>query len=122
MPDPNTALPATDLGSAWMTMAGGLFIILALLFVGVWLLKRYGPKAGLGMFQRGDLKLEGQLGLGPKKSIAVVRFLNKVMVLGVTDSRITLLTEIDENNDQSDFNFHRNLQQARRKDDAASGS
>jgi flagellar protein FliO/FliZ len=122
LPDPATALPSSGLGGAWLTMAGGLFIILALLLAMVWLLKRYGPKAGLGMFQRGDLKLEGQLGLGPKKSVAVVRFLNKVMVLGVTDSRITLLTEIEEDHDQSDHTFHKNLQQARRKDDSTSSS
>jgi flagellar protein FliO/FliZ len=103
-------------------MAGGLFIILALLFVGVWLLKRFGPKAGLGMFNRGNLKLEGQLGLGPKKSVAVVRFLNKVMVLGVTESRITLLTEIESDNDQSHSDFTENLQQARQKEGSSSRS
>lgn len=115
-------MPASDLGSAWLTMVGGLFIILALLFVVLWLLKRYGPKAGLGMFHRGDLKMEGQLGLGPKKSVVVVRFLNKVMVLGVTDSRITLLTEMEDDHDQGQTDFSTNLEQARNKKDGSSRS
>lgn len=98
-------LPGQDLGGAAMTMAGALFIILAVLLVAYWALKRYGPRAGL-RFARGDLRLEAQLPLGPKRSVVVVRFLNRRMVLGVTEQNITLLSEVktgDDDEEKADF-------------------
>jgi len=86
-------------------MALALLLILVLIFVAYWLLKRFGPKFGLGPGGRGGmLRLMAHLSLGPRKSIIVVRFLNKDMVLGVTDHTITLLTEGSaEHEPQSDF-------------------
>ena len=98
-------LPGQDLGGTAMSMIGGLFLIVALLLGGFWLLKRFGPRAGLG-FHKGDLRLEGQLALGPKRSVVVVRFLNRRMVLGVTEQNINLLTEVktgDEDEQAADF-------------------
>lgn len=107
------ALPGPDLGAAWWNMTGGLLLLLGLLLVAFWLLKRYGPKAGLGMFKRGGLTLEGQLALGPRKSVVLVRFLNKVLVLGVTESQINLLTQVDEPHDPaSRTDFSATLQDA----------
>ena len=87
---------AQNLGLASVALhtALGLAAILALLFAGFWLLKRYGSKWGLGPSGRGGmLRLMAHLSLGPRKSLIVVRFLNKDLVLGVTDQSITLLTE-----------------------------
>lgn len=72
-----------------------LCLILALLFVALYLLKRYGAKAGLPMGMRSEMKMLGQLSLGPKRNLVVVRFLNKILVLGVTDTQINLVTEMD---------------------------
>ncbi|CAK7042309.1 MAG: hypothetical protein DELT_02878 [Desulfovibrio sp.] len=75
-----------------------LFLIVALLAVLLWFLKR---KGGIKLLtKQGDLALESRLSLGPKKSLVVVRFLNKKVLLGVTDQQITMLTELpnDENN------------------------
>ncbi|MEW5774788.1 MAG: flagellar biosynthetic protein FliO [Thermodesulfobacteriota bacterium] len=111
------ALPGPDLGAAWWNMTGGLVLVLGILLVAYWLLKRYGPKTGLGMFKRGGLTVEGQLALGPRKSVVVVRFLNKVMVLGVTETQINLLTEVDDPHDPSSrTDFSETLQQAGRED------
>ncbi len=91
-----------DMGLAGVKMASALFIILGVIFLGFYLLKRYGHKAGLGMGSSNRLKLMDILNVGPKKSIVVVRFLNKDLVLGVTDSRINLLAEsqIHDENEQ----------------------
>ncbi len=91
-----------DMGLAGIKMASALFIILGLILLGFYLLKRYGHKAGLGMGSGNRLKIMEALSLGPKKSVIVVRFLNKDLVLGVTDSNINLLTEnqVDEQGDQ----------------------
>jgi flagellar protein FliO/FliZ len=88
-----STLPAGDLGGAWMTMVGSLLLILAFLFAGFYILRRFGHKAGLGMMTRGDMVMESQMGLGPRRSIVVVRHQNKRMVLGVTEHNINLLSE-----------------------------
>ena len=85
-----------------VTVIGTMLLLVGLLVLGLYLLKRLGPKAGLTSLSRGELKLEGQLPLGPKRSVAVVRFLNKRMVLGVTEAHITLLTELDDSHAASD--------------------
>lgn len=91
-----------SMGLVGVKMASALFILLGLLFLGFYLLKRYGHKAGFGPGASNRLKLMGMLNIGPKKSIVVVRFLNKDLVLGVTDSQINLLTEtqVDDQNKQ----------------------
>ena len=38
--------------------------------------------------------------LGPRRGVAVVRFLNKRLVLGVTDHSINLLHEVDDDDDR----------------------
>lgn len=83
---------------------GTLFLLLALLWGAVWAVRKYGkfnfiPKPGA--FPRNCLRLEAQLPLGPRKGLMVVRFLNKRLLLGVTDHQITLLTESAEHHDQS---------------------
>ena len=103
-----------DFGFAALKMVGGLFLVLALLFLLLHLLKRYGHKAGLTRQLPADLKLMGQMALGPRKSVVVVRYLNKDMVLGVTDTSITLLTETHHDHQQADFSKH--LDQSRTKD------
>lgn len=76
-----------------------LFLIVALLWLALWYLKRRG---GIKLLTRqGDLSLENRLTLGPKKSIIVVRFLNKRVLLGVTDQQITMLTELPEDEDDT---------------------
>lgn len=94
-------LPGSTLGwSGYFQAIGSIFLILAVLGGGFYLLKRFGPRAvGGGVFGRGTLQLEAQLPLGPRRSVAVVRFLNKRLVLGVTDSNITLLTETETDDD-----------------------
>lgn len=98
MPDPIGALPASDYGLTAVALKMGLtlFVLLAFIFAGFWLLKRYGPKFGIGPAGRGGkLRLVDHLPVGPRKSIVVVRFLNKDLVLGITEQSITFLTEAD---------------------------
>lgn len=102
---PAAPLPGTDLWGNYFQSLGAVFLLLGLLALGFYLLKRFGPKAGFRGFQRGSLRLEAQLPLGPRRSVCVVRFLNKHLVLGVTDSQINLLTtmEVDDGTENKDF-------------------
>lgn len=94
-------IPGGNVGwTAYFQALGAIFLILAVLAGGFYLLKRFGPRAmGGGVFGRGTLQLEAQLPLGPRRSVVVVRFLNKRLVLGVTDSNINLLTETETGHD-----------------------
>lgn len=107
---------AGDMTGALFQVAGVLFLLLALMFLGFWVLRRFGKRMGLGVFGSGDLRIEGTMSLGPKKSIVVVRFLNKRMVLGVTDASINLLTQVDTGHDTDRKDFDKALDEARAKD------
>ena len=104
MPDA-ASQSAYGLSSVAAQMALALLLLLGVIFVAFYLLRRFGPRLGLPMARRHTgLVFEGQLPLGPRKSVVLVRFLNKVMVLGVTEQSINLLTEIDDDHDrETDF-------------------
>lgn len=75
---------------------GILFLLLAALWFAVWCIRRYGKFNFLprpGALPKDSLIMEAQLPLGPKKGLMVVRFLDKRLLLGVTEHQITLLTE-----------------------------
>lgn len=92
------AVPAFS-WSGYIQAVGVLFLLVGLLWLALWAVRRHGglfravPSAG--GFSRDDLRLEAQLPIGPRKGLMVVRFLNKRLLLGVTDQQITLLTEQD---------------------------
>ena len=67
-----------------------LFGILGLLWFAVWLLRR---RSDMRIVQGLGLRIESRLALGPKKWLIVARFLDKRIMLGVTDHQITLLSE-----------------------------
>ena len=78
---------------------GLLFLIVALLWVALWYFKRRG---GFNLLTRqGELCIENRLALGPKKSLIVVRFLNKRVLLGISDQQITMLTELPTDEDHT---------------------
>ncbi len=86
--------------------AGALFFILAIIFIGVWALKRYGPAIGMGGLKNAGLELLGQLPLGPKRGLAVVRFQDRTLVLGVTEHQINLVAEMDSDQTQGDSSLN----------------
>ncbi len=97
--------------------AGSLLLILALLMLALFLLKRYGPRFNIGGKASQDgPRLESRLSLGPKHQVAVVVFRKKTLLLGVTDHAINVLTSLDENEgerpkDQHDKDFQSVLDQ-----------
>lgn len=101
----------------YIQAVGILFLFLALLWLAVWLVRRYGRFNFLprpGALPRGALAMEAQMPLGPRKGLMVVRFLNRRLLLGVTDQQITLLTEEDAHHEPHDADFHKIMEAARR--------
>jgi flagellar protein FliO/FliZ len=101
--------------SGYIQAVGILFLILALLWAVVWLMRRYGRFNFLprpGSLPRDALVMEAQMPLGPRKGLMVVRFLNRRLLLGVTDRHISLLTEEKVCHEQSGADFGSIIKQA----------
>lgn len=86
-------LPAVDSGTTILTTAGYLFLLLGVIFLAYWLLKRFGvPGALTGSGPNGP-KLVNRLMLGNRQSVTVIRYRDKDLLLGVTEHTVTLLAE-----------------------------
>ena len=117
------AEPVTALGQSsfswgsYIQAVGILFLLVALLWLAVWLARRFGKFNFLprpGSLPRDALVMEAQLPLGPRKGLMVVRFLNKRLLLGVTDQQITLLTEEQAKHEPENADFQQVMEEARR--------
>ncbi len=83
----------------YLKVLGSLFLLLAVLVIVLYGLKRYLP-GGTKILKNEDIKLLGQMSLGPKKSLVVVRFLNSLLLIGITESNICLIKEWEMDHDQ----------------------
>ncbi len=76
-----------------------LFAVLALLWLGLWLLKRRSPSFGkrnaLGMY------IENRLAISSKQWLVVVRIDKRRLLIGVTDNNINLLANLEVEEDSS---------------------
>lgn len=104
-------VPEAGLGLASLKMAGAMLLLLALLFLGLALLKRYGLAARFQGRAGSALRIEERAMLGPRKQLLVVRFLNKRLLLGVTDNGINLIAE-DQADHAEQPDFQKTLEQA----------
>lgn len=90
-----SGLPDVNLSwSGYFEALAILCFILALLWALLWLFRRRGNSGGLFNSATPGMRIENRLALGPKKWILVVRYLDRRLVLGVTDEHIRLLTEL----------------------------
>ncbi|TDT86355.1 flagellar biosynthetic protein FliO [Pseudodesulfovibrio indicus] len=85
-------LPAVDSGTTFLTTAGYLCLLLGVIFLAYWLLRRYGVPGALTTGKDGP-RLRNRLMLGNRQSVAVVRYRDRDLLLGVTEHAITLLSE-----------------------------
>ncbi len=118
----NIATPPDSLGQpvfswgGYFQALGILCLLLAALWFGVWLLRRYGkfnfiPRPG--SLPKNALVMEAQMSLGPRKGLMVVRFLNRRLLLGVTDHQITYITEESAQDGRQKSDFQGIMEQAR---------
>lgn len=76
-------------------------VLMGLILFGLWgglyFLRRFGRFgfAPHNTITRDSLYVEGQLTLAPRKGLIVVRFLNKRLLLGLTEKEISLITQVD---------------------------
>ena len=88
----------TDYGltAAAVRMVGVLALILVLLIGGFYLMRRLMPSRIRGRLAGKGIKVLSQHALGPKRALTVVEVFGQVLLLGVTDQNISLLTKIDD--------------------------
>ena len=101
----------------YIQAVGLLFLLIAVLCLVVWLVRRFGKFNFLprpGSLPRNALAMEAQLPLGPRKGLMVVRFLNRRLLLGVTDQQITLLTEEQAEHEPGNADFQQVMEEAHR--------
>jgi flagellar protein FliO/FliZ len=77
--------------SSYFEALGILFLILAALWALLWFLKKRG--GGIFAGPAPLMRLESRLALGPKKWLYVVRYMDRRLMLGVSDKSITLLAD-----------------------------
>ncbi|MDR0827869.1 MAG: flagellar biosynthetic protein FliO [Desulfovibrio sp.] len=78
-----------------------LCFLLALLWILLWFIRRRGTATGLFMSQAKTLQVENRLSLGPKKWILALRYMDRRLLIGVTEHNISLLTEIYGEDDEA---------------------
>jgi flagellar biosynthetic protein FliO len=94
--DSLTAFTAGGLDSIWPSigqLAGALVLVLVLIWGTMWFVRRLMKGSWTG---RGDSRITvlERLHLAPKKSIEIVSVGNRILLLGVTEGQIGLLTEL----------------------------
>ena len=89
------AFPGTGLGdlmpSVWR-LAGALVLVLALVWVTMWIARRV-LKGRVAGGRIAAVRVLDRVHLAPRRSIELVSVKDRVLVLGVTDHNISLLTE-----------------------------
>ena len=73
-----------------------LIAVLALLYLGVIGLKKYLMQRNGINKSLATLKVIGSTFLGPKKAIYLVQVIDRILILGVTDTQVSLLSEITD--------------------------
>jgi flagellar protein FliO/FliZ len=71
-----------------------LLLVIALMFGLAWALKRYGPIARAK--KSFGLTVIGQVALDAKANLALIRIGRSILLLGVTQTSINLLKDLDE--------------------------
>ena len=97
------AVPEVVGWGSYVQSIGILLLLLGGLYGLLWLVRKVGMNKGF-RGKKGDkrtLDVEERFHLAPKKQLVVVRFLNKRLLLGVTDHQINLLSETEAEDDPS---------------------
>ena len=82
-----------DTSQLLLRTSGALLLIVVLIFAVVFVLRRYVFSRNGSGPGSGEVRVLNSTFLGPKKSIHLVKVLNRILVLGVSDTQIATLSE-----------------------------
>lgn len=89
-----TAFTSPDVYSTAIKTFSILFIILAVILAVFWLIKRFWPRGSGFMGSDQWIKVIAATYIAPKKMVALVEVAGEVLVLGLSDDQITMLTKV----------------------------
>ena len=99
------------LGTHIFSTISALALIVGIMFALFYLMRKYGHKIGLPQVKNDNMRLLGQMPLGPKRGLALVEVEDKKFLIGVTDNSINLISKIDDNEQTNDRTFLEALQE-----------
>lgn len=77
-----------------MRMIVSLFAVLAFIAVGVFLLKKLTPYRGLTANAKNSIQVLSRVPLGQKSSICLVKIADEVLIVGLTNTNMSLLSKM----------------------------
>lgn len=83
---------SSDTGA--MRMVISLFLVLAFIAAGVFLMKKLTPYKGLTGSARNSIQVLSKVPLGQKTSICLVRIADEILVVGLTNTNMSLLSKM----------------------------
>ena len=84
-----------ELGTGMVRMIVSLLAILSLIAAGVFVLKKITPYRGLMSGGERHIAVLSKTPLGQRRAIYLVRIANEILVVGLTNANISLLTKMD---------------------------
>jgi flagellar biosynthetic protein FliO len=93
------AMPAGSPTASLLQTLFALVLVLAVLGLLAWFLKRYGPRAGAGT---ANLRVVGSLSLGGRERLLVVEIGNQWVVVGASPGRVNALATMPKQDEPAD--------------------
>lgn len=94
-------MPDPGIGAA-LKIGGAFFLIIALLLLLYYIMRKFNLSSMMTGTRKGDLEIVERLPLGPRQHLAVVRYKDRELILGVTQDRINLLDVKEDKADDKD--------------------
>ena len=91
-----TTFTQPDLYTTAIKTFSTLAIMLAVILIGFYLVKRFWPKGSGFMSAHQWVRVITATSIAPKKMISLVEVGDEILVLGLTDSHISLLTKVTD--------------------------
>ena len=91
----NSLYNGGSLALSTFKMISALVIVLACIYLGVYLLKKLMGRRRAASGKNNLLEVLETAYVGPKKTVSLVRVADRSVLIGVTDNQISILTELD---------------------------
>jgi flagellar biogenesis protein FliO len=95
-PGTGTPQPMPSLGGAVFKVVSSVALVIGVLYVGVYLTRVLSRKVGSGSLRPDAISVIHKRHIAPKKAIYVVTIGSRAMVVGVTDSQISHLADLSQ--------------------------
>ncbi len=101
-PSKNAVTLSDGKSTPWYrTGLGALGIVLSLIVIAVWALRRWVPAARVA--DTGVLRVVGRVGLGPKHSLALIQMGRRFVLVGISGDRLSRLSEVADSDEVAEL-------------------